>query len=606
MKLNILKRKISSLREMVPGVSRSAYHGFDETEYMKLELEGADIYRTAEPEEDFMCKSEFEPEIPSVTMKQTPVTENGEAYKPTPVRGSDVESDQIDGAGPDASAQPEPPIELPIDNIRTDGQSGDSIIVSDIMIPTGFLVDEPARQDDVPMGGVASSEKGKEAVGEPRAESAPKTIGDVNAEKVPEKAPEAIGEPRAENAPEIPEAVEPPTGTEVVVTTELPGKVEAESIGKLPETTDVVEKEPGTHAEAAAHVVPEGNAGAGATVVPESIEAEIVGRAPETELQDAVVTSGLPESIEAPDAEGKAAVEDGSASSEPDSENFAPTITEVGDAEGEYFEVPADPVTIVMNANHSGSPEDPGAGAGEGVASVAMTLGTISSVDGAGASPDVATSMGGSASDKVALDLKESELKGHVEELPDTTDGSALGSFTETADVPINVPETRQVPTTTVPQDKYSALSDPTPSSTRRHVNSGGGKPKGLGASPRKKVEVPRGHTETKEEVKEEVAGGKLSNIVRKTLPKPISADFEEELEPAPVEVEDDVGGIMRLTVPELVAEEFGREEFVDLPDDGIEECIYADAEAQGCQVVFSFGGDGYGDEGVTFNFGCY
>ncbi len=191
-----------------------------------------------------------------------------------------------------------------------------------------------------------------------------------------------------------------------------------------------------------------------------------------------------------------------------------------------------------------------------------------------------------------------------------------LPSKTETEDVPVMVKSTKKVKTggclskkKVLMNDRYSKLSEP---SVHRPLRYTGGNlvsaavpvvPKKSEATKKRATTTELTLTKEVEEKKEERQT--LNSIMAKSVEESkVVVPMARRLVLEPIKIDDEVEDVMRLTVPNLDAEEFGEEDFADFPEDGIEEIVCSRNDKDECQVVFSFGGDGYGDEGVTFYFG--
>ncbi|MBR3409623.1 MAG: hypothetical protein IKG94_02440, partial [Candidatus Methanomethylophilaceae archaeon] len=202
----------------------------------------------------------------------------------------------------------------------------------------------------------------------------------------------------------------------------------------------------------------------------------------------------------------------------------------------------------------------------------------------------------------VVPEVKKSEL------VPD-----AMPSKTETSDIPNRVMKTRKAKTSDgmskkyYMNDCYKSLSEPT---IHRPLRFTGGNlvdtevpvrpPR---RESRKKVVSEYTLTKDVEEKKEERQT--LNSIMARSVEEPkLVVPKARRLVLQPIKIEDEVEGVMRLSVPNFDAEDFGEEDFASCPEDGIEEILFESESKNDCQVVFSFGGDGYGDEGITFYFG--
>jgi len=202
----------------------------------------------------------------------------------------------------------------------------------------------------------------------------------------------------------------------------------------------------------------------------------------------------------------------------------------------------------------------------------------------------------------VVPEVKKSEL------VPD-----AMPSKTETSDIPNRVMKTRKAKTSDGKSKKYymndcyKSLSEPT---THRPLRFTGGNlvDTEVPARPprresRKKAVSEYTLTKDVEEKKEERQT--LNSIMARSVEEPkLVVPKARRLVLQPIKIEDEVEDVMRLSVPNFDAEDFGEEDFASCPEDGIEEILFESESKNDCQVVFSFGGDGYGDEGITFYFG--
>ncbi len=202
----------------------------------------------------------------------------------------------------------------------------------------------------------------------------------------------------------------------------------------------------------------------------------------------------------------------------------------------------------------------------------------------------------------VLPEVKKSEL------VPD-----AMPSKTETSDIPNRVMKTKKAKTSDGKSKKYymndcyKSLSEPT---THRPLRFTGGNlvDTEVPARPprresRKKAVSEYTLTKDVEEKKEERQT--LNSIMARSVEEPkLVVPKARRLVLQPIKIEDEVEDVMRLSVPNFDAEDFGEEDFASCPEDGIEEILFESESKNDCQVVFSFGGDGYGDEGITFYFG--
>ena len=189
----------------------------------------------------------------------------------------------------------------------------------------------------------------------------------------------------------------------------------------------------------------------------------------------------------------------------------------------------------------------------------------------------------------------------------------AMPSKTETSDIPNRVMKTKKAKTSDGKSKKYymndcyKSLSEPT---THRPLRFTGGNlvDTEVPARPprresRKKAVSEYTLTKDVEEKKEERQT--LNSIMARSVEEPkLVVPKARRLVLQPIKIEDEVEGVMRLSVPNFDAEDFGEEDFASCPEDGIEEILFESESKNDCQVVFSFGGDGYGDEGITFYFG--
>ena len=190
-----------------------------------------------------------------------------------------------------------------------------------------------------------------------------------------------------------------------------------------------------------------------------------------------------------------------------------------------------------------------------------------------------------------------------------------IGSVTVTTDEVARMKEAPVISTITDPvPEKKTMMDDPyagmsQPKVTRPYRFTDGALVRVVESKPKvqeiRRRKTSTGYTLTEEKKKEEEARPTLNRIMAdsKKNARKIVTPVMPKLVFEPIRIEDEVEGLLRLTVPEFNVEEFGVEEHSALPEDGIEELVFASSNKDS-QVVFLFGGDGYGDDVVSFNFG--
>ena len=190
-----------------------------------------------------------------------------------------------------------------------------------------------------------------------------------------------------------------------------------------------------------------------------------------------------------------------------------------------------------------------------------------------------------------------------------------IGSVTVTTDEVARMKEAPVISTITDPvPEKKTMMDDPyagmsQPKVTRPYRFTDGALVRVVESKPKvqevRRRKTSTGYTLTEEKKKEEEARPTLNRIMAdsKKNARKIVTPVMPKLVFEPIRIEDEVEGLLRLTVPGFNVEEFGVEEHSALPEDGIEELVFASSNKDS-QVVFLFGGDGYGDDVVSFNFG--
>gem|GEM_PF-6042511 len=623
-----LKRGLSSIVDSIKRIRIAAggttgrdFERYDDFE--RIDVDGSKIYVTSDPEETYVCNTKFEPHIPSPTRRETLVDMNGNKFEPSPVVGElynpDSATSVIEKVDPfmdgfldtkDSFADVKGICTDPVEPYRAGGAADEDVDVSDLFTgPFGFGI-EPAKKKEEPKvkkdelkvteTPVVVPELPGKVDAPAEVPEAPAVDAPVDEVVVPVVVPEApmdevvvpvvvpeapmdevvvpVVEPVAPEAPEapvveapvdVPEAPEAP-----VVVPELPGKVEA-SVDK-----------------------PVTSVGAlGVKSAPEAIKAD------DDDYDDEVITfeNGNKPGISTADGPDKIvdpeigitkkALEDQDAALTKAVEDI---VANVGDDSGEKI-VAVDGVTA--------RPEDMVEHKIEGAVVIDSSTQKIvfdtvkpEVVKGSVAVSETAVVP------VVVPEVKKSEL------VPD-----AMPSKTETSDIPNRVMKTRKAKTSDGKSKKYymndcyKSLSEPT---THRPLRFTGGNlvDTEVPARPprresRKKAVSEYTLTKDVEEKKEERQT--LNSIMARSVEEPkLVVPKARRLVLQPIKIEDEVEDVMRLSVPNFDAEDFGEEDFASCPEDGIEEILFESESKNDCQVVFSFGGDGYGDEGITFYFG--
>ncbi len=573
-----LKRGLSSIVDSIKRIRIAAggttgrdFERYDDFE--RIDVDGSKIYVTSDPEETYVCNTKFEPHIPSPTRRETLVDMNGNKFEPSPVVGElynpDSATSVIEKVDPfmdgfldtkDSFADVKGICTDPVEPYRAGGAADEDVDVSDLFTgPFGFGI-EPAKKKEEP----------KVKKDEPKVTETPVVVPEL-----PGKVDAPVDVPEVPEAPETPAVDAPVDVPETpVVVPELPGKVEAPvdkpvtSVGAL-----------------------------GVKSAPEAIKAD------DDDYDDEVITfeNGNKPGISTADGPDKIvdpeigitkkALEDQDAALTKAVEDI---VANVGDDSGEKI-VAVDGVTA--------RPEDMVEHKIEGAVVIDSSTQKIvfDTVKPEVVKGSVAVSE--TAVVPVVLpEVKKSEL------VPD-----AMPSKTETSDIPNRVMKTKKAKTSDGKSKKYymndcyKSLSEPT---THRPLRFTGGNlvDTEVPARPprresRKKAVSEYTLTKDVEEKKEERQT--LNSIMARSVEEPkLVVPKARRLVLQPIKIEDEVEDVMRLSVPNFDAEDFGEEDFASCPEDGIEEILFESESKNDCQVVFSFGGDGYGDEGITFYFG--
>ena len=599
-----LKRGLSSIVDSIKRIRIAAggttgrdFERYDDFE--RIDVDGSKIYVTSDPEETYVCNTKFEPHIPSPTRRETLVDMNGNKFEPSPVVGELYNPDSatsviekvdsfMDGFldTKDSFADVKGICTDPVEPYRAGGAADEDVDVSDLFTgPFGFGI-EPAKKKEEPKVKKDEPKVTETPVVVPElpgkvdapaeVPEAPAVDAPVDEVVIPVVVPEApedeVVVPVVESvAPEVPEA---PVVEAPVVVPELPGKVEAPvdkpvtSVGAL-----------------------------GVKSAPEAIKAD------DDDYDDEVITfeNGNKPGISTADGPDKIVdPEIGITKKALEDQNAALTkavediVANVGDDSGEKI-VAVDGVTA--------RPEDMVEHKIEGAVVIDSSTQKIvfdtvkpEVVKGSVAVSETAVVP------VVVPEVKKSEL------VPD-----AMPSKTETSDIPNRVMKTRKAKTSDGKSKKYymndcyKSLSEPT---THRPLRFTGGNlvDTEVPARPprresRKKAVSEYTLTKDVEEKKEERQT--LNSIMARSVEEPkLVVPKARRLVLQPIKIEDEVEDVMRLSVPNFDAEDFGEEDFASCPEDGIEEILFESESKNDCQVVFSFGGDGYGDEGITFYFG--
>ena len=603
-----LKRGLSSIVDSIKRIRIAAggttgrdFERYDDFE--RIDVDGSKIYVTSDPEETYVCNTKFEPHIPSPTRRETLVDMNGNKYEPSPVVG-----------------------ELYNPDIAT------SVIEKVDPVMDGFLDTKDGFAD---MGGICTDS------GEPyRAGGAADEDVDVSDLFT---GPFGFGiEPvKKKEEPKVKKDEPKVTETPVVVP-ELPGKVDAPA--EVPGTSVV---DAPVDEVVIPVVVPEAPAVDAPAEVPDAPEDEVVVPVVEPVAPEApVVVPELPGKVEAPvdkpvTSVGALGVKSASEAIKADDDDYDDEVItfENGNKPGISTADGPDKIVDPEIGITKKALEDQDAALTKAVEDIVANVGDdsgekIVAVDGVTARPEdmVEHKIEGavvidSSTQKIVFDtVKPEVVKGSVavsetavvpvvvpevkksELVPD-----AMPSKTETSDIPNRVMKTKKAKTSDGKSKKYymndcyKSLSEPT---THRPLRFTGGNlvDTEVPARPprresRKKAVSEYTLTKDVEEKKEERQT--LNSIMARSVEEPkLVVPKARRLVLQPIKIEDEVEGVMRLSVPNFDAEDFGEEDFASCPEDGIEEILFESESKNDCQVVFSFGGDGYGDEGITFYFG--
>ena len=615
-----LKRGLSSIVDSIKRIRIAAggttgrdFERYDDFE--RIDVDGSKIYVTSDPEETYVCNTKFEPHIPSPTRRETLVDMNGNKYEPSPVVGElynpDIATSVIEKVDPvmdgfldtkDSFADVKGICTDPVEPYRAGGAADEDVDVSDLFTgPFGFGI-EPAKKKEEPKVKKDEPKVTETPVVVPElpgkvdapaeVPEAPVVDAPVDEVVIPVVVPEApedevavpVVEPVAPEAPVVDAPVdevvvpvvvpEAPVVEAPVVVPELPGKVAA-PVDKLVISVGAL----------------------GAKSAPEAIKAD------DDDYDDEVITfeNGNKPGISTADGSDKIvdpeigitkkALEDQDAALTKAVEDI---VANVGDDSGEKI-VAVDGVTA--------RPEDMVEHKIEGAVVIDSSTQKIvfdtvkpEVVKGSVAVSETAVVP------VVVPEVKKSEL------VPD-----AMPSKTETSDIPNRVMKTKKAKTSDGKSKKYymndcyKSLSEPT---THRPLRFTGGNlvDTEVPARPprresRKKAVSEYTLTKDVEEKKEERQT--LNSIMARSVEEPkLVGPKARRLVLQPIKIGDEVEDVMRLSVPNFDAEDFGEEDFASCPEDGIEEILFESESKNDCQVVFSFGGDGYGDEGITFYFG--
>ena len=531
----------------------------------------------------YHCDPKQEPEYPSVTKVEKIFDQNGHECDYDSVLGTEY----IDNSEP-AIDEGLGAVDNPMNNLGKAPQPGGSsaVFVDDLFKGSYMMYDDRMRSSNVTEGEL--SKKIKTAV--PGYEPVPDT-GAVPGSKDEEtvrktEVPANVNETGAVVPEPVPEFVAPVNETEVRV-------------------IERIEPDHGVVAPAVepaeAHVVPSNpvEAGVGASIVPEDDDDEVIygkfGSSASTPS-----SSKIDGEISKEDLDNQNRALDKASN---DILNSMDGKTGAVVPKGAYYVKDEDMIpqelkdVLVLSSSTGMMVTEPHNGLGSGDAGsdeVEHHASSGSSVDGSS-----------SVSDMI---VNSTTRKIDVSPEP-------IGSVTVTTDEVARMKEAPVISTITDPvPEKKTMMDDPyagmsQPKVTRPYRFTDGALVRVVESKPKvqeiRRRKTSTGYTLTEEKKKEEEARPTLNRIMAdsKKNARKIVTPVMPKLVFEPIRIEDEVEGLLRLTVPEFNVEEFGVVEHSALPEDGIEELVFASSNKDS-QVVFLFGGDGYGDDVVSFNFG--
>ncbi len=655
-----LKRGLSSIVDSIKririaagGTTSRDFERYDDFE--RIDIDGSKIYVTSDPEETYVCNTKFEPHIPSPSRRETLVDMDGNKYEPLPVAGElynpDSATSVTEKVGPIMGGSSDikggiavmEDLHIDLDKPNTDGCVIDEDVdVSDLFDGTFIFGMEPVKT--------------KDKIVEPEVPEAPVLEPETHVVEAPVEVPEA-----PVVVPELPGKVEAPVlepETHVVeapvevpeapvVEPELPGKVEApvvepetpvvEAPVEVPEApvveTVVPVVEPETPVVEAPVEVPEApvvEAPVVETVVPVVEPEAPVVEAPVVETVVPVVVPVLPSKVEAP-------VEVPEITNAVDDNYDDEVITFGNDTKSKISTVDdSDKIIDSEIGITKKAMEDQNAALTKAVEDIVDNVGDVSTdkveaVDSFTARPEDMVEH--KIEDAVVIDTSTQKIVFDtvkpvapvavpgIAEVPVVVPEvkkselvlDAMSSKTETSDIPNRVTKTKKAKTIGSKSKKYYmndcyyTLSDPT---THRPLRFTGGNlvdTEVPARPPRResKRKVVSEYTLTKDTEEKKEERQTLNSIMARSVEEPkLVVPKARRLVLQPIKIEDEVEDVMRLSVPNFDAEDFGEEDFACCPEDGIEETLFESESKNDSQVVFSFGGDGYGDEGIMFYFG--
>ncbi|MBR6203719.1 MAG: hypothetical protein IKQ60_01435 [Candidatus Methanomethylophilaceae archaeon] len=526
----------------------------NEEDYEVIESGGVKIFVAPGIDEAYCCNTKYEPQIPNVTKSETSVDNNGNKFVPVPVAGEDYDPAEE----PSSSEHSGPLKDLGEGYGTAGGFSGtgaqtnleevaaDGIDVDDVMIDTGF--------DCFGMG--TTEVKDSEPV---EVKKAPVTV--TKASSPSRKT--GVSAIYAGEALTAGRTARPTAGQSIKgIGASEPGVPNWDEtvVKKLPKA--IVPDEPSD--DELEQVIPMERA---IVVVPEAVHAELYD-VPErgivmelTNGKDVVISRAIADIARDADAAPQQAMADDVAVAKPE-----PIVT-----------ARIDNAAVVESLTKPSAVDIP-----EGALDALPADEDVPAVGGA-VPPGIG--MMGAAGSK-----------------------TVTGDMTATVSMPKGLPTSESKRKPVLLDDSYSSISNPTVSRPLRFT---GGNLVSVPVEPapkrkplQKKRDVP-GYTVTKEaEEGKKEAGPSLNSIMAnsvKSSAKVVPRVRRFVLEP--IQIVDEVEGVMRLTIPDLIDDDPVEEDVEAIPADGIEESVYASIKDE-CQVVFLFGGDGYGDDGVFFNFG--
>ena len=627
-----LKRGLSSIVDSIKRIRIAAggttgrdFERYDDFE--RIDVDGSKIYVTSDPEETYVCNTKFEPHIPSPTRRETLVDMNGNKFEPSPVVGElynpDSATSVIEKVDPfmdgfldtkDSFADVKGICTDPVEPYRAGGAADEDVDVSDLFTgPFGFGI-EPAKKKEEP----------KVKKDEPKVTETPVVVPELPGKvDAPAEVPGTSVVDAPAEVPEVP-AVDAPVD-EVVIPVVVPEAPAVDAPAEVPEAPED---------EVVVPVVE--------PVAPEATAVDAPAEVPEAP----VVVPELPGKVEAPvdkpvTSVGALGVKSAPEAIKADDDDYDDEVItfENGNKPGISTADGPDKIVDPEIGITKKALEDQDAALTKAVEDIVANVGDdsgekIVAVDGVTARPEdmVEHKIEGavvidSSTQKIVFDtVKPEVVKGSVavsetavvpvvvpevkksELVPD-----AMPSKTETSDIPNRVMKTKKAKTSDGKSKKYymndcyKSLSEPT---THRPLRFTGGNlvDTEVPARPprresRKKAVSEYTLTKDVEEKKEERQT--LNSIMARSVEEPkLVVPKARRLVLQPIKIEDEVEDVMRLSVPNFDAEDFGEEDFASCPEDGIEEILFESESKNDCQVVFSFGGDGYGDEGITFYFG--